>query len=42
MGAFIGDACGAFLEFSSFPKDSPRIDEAMLMNGGGSMNTGPG
>ena len=35
LGAFIGDATGAYLEFSKFVLDKERIDLAMTMPGGG-------
>ena len=41
MGAFVGDALGAFLEFKT--KVTPdELAACLLMNGGGTMRTGAG
>lgn len=42
LGAFIGDACGSFYEFSSIPANSQTMEQCMNMPGGGPHRTGPG
>jgi ADP-ribosylglycohydrolase len=41
LGALIGDASGASLEFMKTVTEE-ELDNAMLMNGGGPLNIGPG
>ena len=41
MGAFIGDAAGAYLEFKSVGQEY-EVNRALMLEGGGSMNTGKG
>ena len=41
LGAFIGDAIGAYLEFSSGVTDE-MVQKAFKLEGGGSLNVGPG
>lgn len=41
MGAFVGDACGAYLEFVNDISDV-QMEECMKMPGGGSWAVGPG
>ena len=42
MGAFIGDACGAFLEFANEIASEELMDTCMQMPGGGVWAVGPG
>ena len=41
MGAFVGDALGAYLEFDYNIYDE-KVMKALEMPGGGTMRTGPG
>ena len=41
LGAFIGDAIGAYLEFAGAPT-ADKLEEAFLLEGGGRLNVGPG
>ena len=41
IGAFIGDAIGAYLEFSSDVTDE-MVQQAFKIQGGGPWNVGPG
>ena len=41
MGAFIGDAAGAHIEFK-FKITEQMVDDSVAMNGGGSWDTGRG
>ena len=43
LGAFIGDAAGATLEFIGQKNITPKsVNTAMLLKGGGVFNVGPG
>jgi ADP-ribosylglycohydrolase len=42
MGAFIGDATGATLEFTKGPLSHVDVQRAMRLEGGGRLNVGPG
>ena len=42
LGAFVGDAAGATLEFGDRPVTRAAAEEAMRMPGGGAMGVGPG
>ncbi len=42
LGAFVGDAAGATLEFGRRPVTKEAAEEAMRMPGGGTMGVGPG
>ena len=41
LGAFVGDALGAYLEFSDNVSDD-QLNKCLEMNGGGTMETGKG
>lgn len=41
IGAFVGDAAGAVLEFMDVVTDA-HVDEALLFQGGGVFKVGPG
>jgi ADP-ribosylglycohydrolase len=41
IGAFVGDALGAYLEMRKEVTDK-LVEEALQMNGGGPLKTGPG
>ncbi len=41
MGAFVGDAAGAYLEFAN-KINKQEVDKAMMLKGGGKLNVGPG
>ena len=41
MGAFVGDAAGAYLEFEN-KINKQEVDKAMMLKGGGKLNVGPG
>ena len=42
IGALVGDAAGATLEFLSRPPDRSQVKQAMAMIGGGCWRTAPG
>jgi ADP-ribosyl-[dinitrogen reductase] hydrolase len=41
LGAFIGDAIGAYLEFAGYISNE-MLEEAFLLQGGGRLDVGPG
>lgn len=42
MGAFCGDACGAYFENINQVMTNQEIEECLEMNGGGVWSLGPG
>ena len=42
MGAFVGDAAGAFLEFSRHTITQKDVEKALTFPGGGCFNVRPG
>ena len=42
LGAFAGDSCGSYLEFSQYFISEEKMDECMKWPGGGPFNVGPG
>jgi ADP-ribosyl-[dinitrogen reductase] hydrolase len=41
LGAFVGDAAGAYLEFAN-KINQEEVEKAMMLKGGGKLNVGPG
>jgi len=42
LGAFIGDACGSYLEFINYVASDEEMNTCMEMPGGGPFGCGPG
>ena len=42
LGAFVGDAIGAYLEFFNSKINEKDVERAFLMLGGGKLDVGPG